>query len=268
MKKNTKYLWIGFALFLVVFLVTYGSTFAKYTTDSVWNYYLKSKGFYFDSPLLDGNSYQDQNWDGGSTYFQLHNYLNDSLITDYDISYEVHCTILGDASEISKCMIAGEDKDVYQGVLSGGVGKQISDLYFDVVPTGSEELTGVSVEIEVQSTSPYHKTLKNTFVLNKGEQELGALNLAYEEKDAYSYLTVTNSYLEDKCVKLSFPAEDLRIDTEDKRILHQEANEEGYVQAVTFQVSKKDSVRFRFYPTNGNVHLTKNAFTIQESKEC
>ena len=65
-----KYL-IMIVIFLgTILLITNGFTLAKYVSNTVWNYYLNSQGFYLSSDQL-GNNVKNVNnvWDGTSIHF-------------------------------------------------------------------------------------------------------------------------------------------------------------------------------------------------------
>ena len=49
MNRHRKYLILSIAILGSMLLLTNGLSYAKYVSNSIWNYYLKSKGFYFES---------------------------------------------------------------------------------------------------------------------------------------------------------------------------------------------------------------------------
>ena len=91
MKK--KLIIIGIILVTIV-LITGGFTFAKYTSKSIWNYYLESQGFYLSSDKLDSSPSKnvDNLWNGESVHFSLTNTLDNGVGTNFDINYKVTCT--------------------------------------------------------------------------------------------------------------------------------------------------------------------------------
>ena len=52
-----------------ILMISYGVTYARYASNSIWNYYLESKGFYFTSKELENKRIKN-NWDGSKVYFQ------------------------------------------------------------------------------------------------------------------------------------------------------------------------------------------------------
>ena len=75
MQKKKKYVVITIAVLFVILIGTAGFSYAKYASSNIWNYYLKSKGFYFTSDYLDSNNKQNINntWDGNKVLFNIKN---------------------------------------------------------------------------------------------------------------------------------------------------------------------------------------------------
>lgn len=280
----------------VIFAATQAMSLAKYTSNAVLDYYLESKGFYFSSPDFSDTTIYNNNWNGGSTKFTLVNSKNDSLISGYDINYTVSCSIKGDASSKVKCKLNGEDSSTYNGVLSSYYGcKNTKDdtdvsnydkdtcenggyewsssatnkeIYFDIESLTGEEVAGLTVEINVTSTSPYKKVLTQEYVLNKGISETGSFNMKYTALNYNDKLVVTNSYNEDKCAKLSWDSNKVTIDISKEDVSSIGTDSKGFINSIVFNISKKDSINFIFYKVNKADNITENLFTLIESNEC
>lgn len=296
-KKVTKSLLISVVVLLGILIITRGITFAKYVSNAVLNYYLTSKGFYFDSEELSTttNKITDTSWDGGSIYFTLNNSANDNLATDYDIKYKVTCTV--DEEDTTKvCYLNGTTSSTYNATLSttascsnytdDGVDtseydettckekdytwestKTTANLYFDVVDTTGKDVDTATVTITATSTSPYEKTLSAKYILSKDQSEIGALSLTYEAKSNYENVIVTNSYNEDKCLKLTWNAEDLIIDLDDENIT-QNTDDNDYINEIIFKLEKKNSKNFTFYKTDNTKTYSEEDFTLVETSDC
>ena len=80
--KTTKHLL--YALFGIILLVvlTRGITYAKYVSDAAFNYYLGSKGFYFESDDLEltQSKITDTSWDGEKVTFNVKNSSNKYIL--------------------------------------------------------------------------------------------------------------------------------------------------------------------------------------------
>ena len=298
MKKRTKTLLLIVILLAIVSLITYNYSMAKYISNSFWNYYLGTKGFYFSSELLDTTKVTNvnNNWDYDSTYFRLKNSENDFLISDYDISYTVKCSVQNEAANYSKCTLNGSDSDTITGVLlssskcinntdglnvdyntkeecekSGNkwkIQESYEDLYFNVVKTGDNDISYASVLIEVTSTSPYKKTLVGEFNLSSIEMLENGLDVNYKEFDNYSRVIITNSYDEKKCVKLSWDPLKLKIDDKNENIVSFKQDNSGNIKEVIFNIDKKNSISYLFYKTNMNEIYKNEDFDLVESNEC
>lgn len=298
MGKKTKYLLILLGILLVGVVLTNGVSYAKYVSNSVLNYYLKSKGFYFesDSLTLDGNEFVDTAWDGNSIYFSLKNSLNDVLATDTDIKYTVTCEVLGDDTT-KQCLINGTSSNTYSATLSAVLGCSnysddsvdvsnydedkctandyvwesqvtIANLYFDVVDSNGDDVDTASVKVTAKATSPYTKTLSAKYNLTKDKNDIGTLMVSYEELDTYSNVVVTNSYDEDKCLTLRWDADDLVLDTSSNVYLKYSIDVNYYINEITFDVSKLNSLKFRFYRRDLSKTFTDEDFVLVESSDC
>ena len=298
MSKRTKVLLIIVIILSLASLITYNYSNAKYVSNSFWNYYLSTKGFYFSSDELDTTlvTNVNNNWEYDSTYFKIKNSDNGFLISDYDIEYSVKCTVQNDASEYSKCTLNGTDSDTFMGILSssgvcineidekdvstyikeecelGGYEWQAQEsykeMYFDVVKTGEYDLTHVSVLIEVTSTAPHTKTLIGEFNLSSIDSLESGLGIDYKEFANYSRVIVTNSYDENKCVKLSWNSDNLRMDETSGKISSFKVDANNNINEIIFNVDKKNSVSYLFYRTDINKNYNYKEFTLIESNEC
>ena len=279
-----KYLIIGVVLLTVVLLITNGLTLAKYISNSVWNYYLNSQGFYLSSDKLGDNVKNVNNvWDGTSVHFNLTNSINEAAITDYDIKYKVTCTL----SDGTDCKINGTDSNTYYGTLSSyntcinnkndGVDttdfdkatceskgynwviqKSTADIYFDIATDN------VTADIEVVSIEPYEKTLTVTFILKKDKTLVEKTDMTYQSFNNYDRLTITNSSDDKKCVKINWDANKLRIDKDNITNYNMQ---NGYINEIILEIPSKDNLSYIFYKVDKSATYDVNEFSLLEI-EC
>ena len=299
MNSKKKYMFLILLVLGVVSLAINGVSYAKYASNSIWNYYLKSKGFYIKSEELDVTSIKNINnmWDGGSTYFTINNSLNSSVVTEYDINYQVTCTIEGDMALTNECHTNGTNDSTFNGIISSykactndtldGVNvagynqsscemagytwkNQVAtkELYFDIVNKDGNEVTDVNVNIAVTTTSPYKKVLNGKFILHKLYNDEGNVALIYKNHNDYDELVVSNSHEENKCVEVSWNADDLLIDVDTKKILSYSTDTNGYINKIKFDISKMDSLNYIFYKKQLGSTFDVTAFTLKELDEC
>lgn len=298
MEKRTKYMLLALIILGLVSVITYNYSFARYASSQAWNYYLGTKGFYFTSEQLGISKVTNvnNNWGGESTYFNLKNNENDFLVSDYNIDYTVKCTVQNEASEYSKCTLNGTDSNIFNGIISSSsvcknniddvdvssynqekcessgyewiAQKNYKDLYFDIVKTGEKELNYVSVLIEVTSKAPYSKTLLGEFNLNSAEIQKVGLKVSHKEFDNYSRIIITNSYDENKCVKLNWNSDNFRIDEANEQILSYQYDSNNNINGINFNINKKDSISYIFYKTDFNKLYDYQDFILVESNEC
>lgn len=276
MKKSKIVILSAIGAVLGISLTSYISSYSKYVSNSVWNYYLKSQSFYFESDLLSSEELTHSNtlWDGEKVNFTIQNNMSEDLVTESDVNYEVTCEVLGEGKDKYECSINGEE--MYSGVLSGSkscvnetedgvdtssftkseceskgykykIGTAKKDLYFEVTSTNDSELiTDVSVKVKATSTVPYKKNLTAVFNLNKNIIKEGEITKLYNSYDDYSRLILTNTYEEDKCLILNFDSTtkivDLAADEDNVSSYNSE-----YVNGVSIKIPAKSSVDYIFY---------------------
>ena len=129
---------------------------------------------------------------------------------------------------------------------------------------GQEEYDEVTVNINVTSTSPYKKTLLGTYKLTKDKSVNGIVDINYYNYDNYDRLVVSNTYLTEKCAKISFDSSKLRIETPLNNVNSYDKDENGYINSITIQIPSKENKSFKFYKLDSNIY-TKEDFTIIES---
>ena len=300
MKKLKKYV---FLIMLIVggsFLCIYGFTFARYASNSVWDYYLKSKGFYFSSNDLGATTVKnvDNLWNGESVHFNIKNNLNQTVITNYDIDYRVTCTMTGDAAVYAECYVNGTSLNSQDGVLStfqtcvnntidevdvsllnktacelGGYDWEnqiaIKDLYFDVVLTDTNyELKDAKVHITATSIAPYSKTLSGDFTLHKRNIEEDSVTIDYKNYSNYDRLIVSNSHSSTKCVSVKWDADKLMLNAETSEFTSYGSDLNGYINEIKFSIDAKKSLSYMFYRKNFNIQYNVTDFQIEETSGC
>ena len=287
LKRKLKFQYLVLVILILGVAVTRGFSLAKYATNKAWNYYLKSNGFYFSTDF-DTQDTINTNWNGNPITFTINNFEEDS-VTNFDIGYQVTCSVVGEAASISTCKLNGGDSNTFSGTLSSNeycsddqyltkdacethsgewiTAKTHRDLTFSVVPTGNDEITNATVQVQVRATAPFTKTITHRYILTKGKSEIGTLNLDYKSRSQYDHLVVTNSYNENKCVNLTWDSSKVRIDLNDNSYATT-TDGNGVINGITFTIPKKDSKNLVFYRTNLNENVTSSIFTIVESNDC
>lgn len=296
MQKYKKYIILSLLILIGGTILFYGLSFAKYVSNSVWDYYLQSKGFYFSSDYLAETPSQnvDNLWDGGSINFNLKNNLNENVISTYDIGYRVECTVLGDSAEDIDCYFNGTELNTQEGVLSsfqtcinntldevdvslfnktecelGGYDwiNQIAvkDLYFDLVSKNEElDLVDVVVNIKVTSTYPYKKSISGDFILHKRNVEEEKVTIDLKNYSNYDRLVVSNSYLKTKCVSINWDPDKLLLGNDEKDFISYIVDGNNYISGIKLNIDGKESKSYIFYKKDFNSIYNINDFTINE----
>ncbi|MBR3163428.1 MAG: hypothetical protein IKF17_04960 [Clostridia bacterium] len=197
-------------IIILLFIVSFVVVLARYVTNNVSDFFLRSKEFYFYSDKLEANTavYQIDNWSGVDDYsiiINMNSRLNNLKATSYDIGYNItyNCTTDNAICQLSK--------------QSGTIYSNTNTDFFTLTITPNTQLdTGdkVTVEIEATSTTEYTKKLKGRFTLVVGKE-----NVTYEITDA-----ANNPYM------------DLRITN---TLSYYTVREQFVVDDTTYQVNKK-----------------------------
>lgn len=289
MKRIKKYLIILILVISLGFILSISFTFAKYVGNTIWDYFLSTKGFYLSSDNLNNNYQENINdyWDKERVYFNIKNNQNELLITEYDIEYEVTCEVTGAASLSTECLLDGTDSNITSGVLSsskacinhtndevdvknltksecenGGYSweNQITnrDLYFDII-FNDEEFSDIEVEITLKSTIPYKKTLTGKFILKNNLLDVDYINLKYYNYENTGNLVVSNSGLKSKIIELNWNANELLIDKDSPNIdSYSDIN--NYINKIYTIIKPKSSINFTFYKINPETIINENNF--------
>lgn len=283
---------------LITIITVITMTSGKYIYNSIWNYYLKSKGFYFESDLLGIAAKNNSmlKWDGSDIYFLLKNSSNDKLISDYNISYKITCTVLGEESNFVDCLVNGTDSNIFNGNLStnshcvndkneedvsefskseceiGGYSWKdeitTKSNYFNLVSkTATKQIDEVSIKIEAESISPYHKTLIGIFNLNKVEVMDTEFDVLYQGLANYDEITITNKIDEDKCFLVVFDAESYSYDLDTEKVLEYGTDSNKKINQISIKVNKKTSSFYSFYRLLEEKDYSIDDFIIEE-KDC
>ena len=298
MKKKKKQIIIFSVIVLVAILMSLTPTIAKYAKNVYWNYYLQSKGFYFNSDFLAFDSkHNDYNsWTGESITFNVRNSQNDVLVTDYDISYKATCKIVGVEASYAKCLMNGSATNVWEGSLpssktcTNDTGDSVdvsgysktecelggytfenhtvsSELYFDVVLTDPmQELSEFIVNVEVESTTPYKKVLIGDFAIKKAMELALNINKKYSDHGEYGKLIVSNPLSNMVCVNIKWNSEELLIDEEKENFNEYKIDANGYLTEIQLYINESSSIDYNFYKKNTNRVFQIEDFTVTACK--
>lgn len=269
----------------------YLTSLARYSSSSVWNYYLESHGFYFSSDFLGNNNNNvDTLWDGNSVHFNIKNSSNESLITDYDIRYNVSCEVLDDIP--ATCRLNGTNNSYYTGVLSSN-SRCINDidetdvslfnkteceikgysfenlavnqdLYFDVVPDEGYELNNVQVLVTVNSTNPYKKSISGVFSLFKNARDLGSISKTVNDGVDSDDLIITNSFDTRKCVNVKFDSSKRIVDYNDS-MSNTSLDASGYIKEFNISIDGMSNKKIKFFNKDFSYNYSVDDFIVTET---
>lgn len=298
MNKIKRNMLIIIAILFITLVSIYGFSYAKYAIDRGWNYYLNSKGFYFSSNQLDTEEVENVNnaWTGGDIHFNIRNNKNESLISEMDINYKVECEIQGELADELNCSINNSNQSIYKGVLSKTEScinqtedlvdtreynqtaceisgytwtNQVaeSDIHFNIINNNNIDYNDIQVKIKVTTEQPYKKTIKGEFALHKVENKDELINKNFKDYENYSRLTISSSYLSNKCLNLSWDSDKYRIDTKNMGEIISDTNQNGYINGINISIHSMENKSFIFYKQDPLFTYSVNEFIINEI-EC
>lgn len=284
-------LFIVVLILMVTLIITRGYTYARYVSNAVFNYYLSSKGFYFESEDLtfDTKKHVDTMWDGEKIYFTLSNSANDALASEVDITYKVECFV-NDEDTNKQCIVNGTGESSMEATLSASFGcsdgsnsteevclenkkewvskPAIANVYFEVIDVTGADVLNANVDIIVTSIKPYSKELRANYSLLRDNNAIGNLSMIYEEGIVNSNLIVTNSYNEDKCVLVSWDPVDFSFDNKNANVLGYSSDIDGNINSVYFKITKMNSTNLEFFAKDSSVEYNELYFKLVESNLC
>lgn len=174
-------------LIILLCSLSFVIVFGRYVTNSVNNFFLRSKEFYFYSDKLSEKRdvFQVDNWSGVDDYtivVNMNSRKNNIQVATYDIAYDIKYTCSNNAiCQLSKT--------------SGVISKEDNTDSFNIIVTPNTQLqTGdkVTVEIEATSKTSYTKTIKGKFTLVVGKENL-TYQITDKPNNPYMDLRITNT---------------------------------------------------------------------------
>ena len=284
-KKKQILLLLAIVLCSISFVIVFG----RYVTNSVNDFFLRSKEFYFFSDKLSENLdiFQIENWSGVDDYvitINMNSRKNNLEVATYDIGYDISYTCSSNAiCQLSKT--------------SGIISSDDNTDFFNVIITPNTQLkTGdkVVVNITAKSKTDYVKILKGKFTLVVGQEDL-TYQITDKPNTPYAELSLTNTltyyiveeafgdyqkgykidfdtYLalteeeKAKCyssiVTVSFDPEEVLVDNTSEsyqnalNITTEIINQKSYINSITLPIEAISSVNLRLYKVNTSQDYT------------
>ena len=188
-KLNSIYSKKQLLLLLAIILcsISFVIVFGRYVTNSVNNFFMRSKEFYFFSDKLSENLdiFQIENWSGVDDYpliINMNSRKNNLEVSTYDIGYNITYT----CSDNAICQLSKT---------SGTISSTTNTDFFTLTITPNAQLkTGDKVVVYVTATSntDFVKTLRGKFTLVVGQEQL-TYQITDEPKNPYMDLSITNT---------------------------------------------------------------------------
>lgn len=300
MKLNKKHFLVITVVVIALLIQASFITYGKYISNSIWEYYLKSKGFYFSSELLsiDNQTTVNSNWDGSSVEFSLNNNLNDLIAASSDIEYELECNIISEANEYADCVLNDTTLNKITKVLKSEaicenkttdlvdtklltkeecteqnydwVFKPVmDDNYFSILLNNNNySLKEVTVEIKATSKKPFERVLTGQFVLNKNTLMENQITHQYTRFDNYGALVITNSNDVDTCLSIKWDPQKFTLISDKSLFTELKENSEQVINEGKLLSSKKSGLEIRFIQSNPLINYGNENFIVTKETAC
>ena len=234
-----------FIVILVVIIIL--PTFSRYIYNNIKESYLNSKQFYFTSDLLNvnNNKVSFSNWGGSVTYvleFDINSKLNELTKVNYDMNYELTCTI--DEKDKATLFIGSENGDSTEGKEDG------------------------TITIKRSISSAQNTDTVKLYI--KPKQKLPLNNSVNSE---YAVLNLVNSNKDTTTIKISYDPDKIRIDLTDdffdlnnlvtnltdfntKQWTRTLDSSKKYIKEVKFYLKGQSSKKIKFYKIDRTIDYT------------
>ena len=287
--RNYKKKQLIIILVILLFMVSFVTVFGRYVTNSVNNFLLKSKEFYFYSDKLSEKKsvFQVENWSGVDDYtitVNMNSRKNNLETATYDIGYNINYK----CSDNAICQLSKQ---------SGIISKEDNSDFFNLTITPNTQLKDgdkVVVEIEAIAIGSYEKTIKGKFTLVVGQEKL-TYQITDKVNNPYMDLRITNTlsyyivetpfrnyaanqkididtYLElteeeklncySSIVTIEFDPEEVLIDNTNENyqnatnIITKMIDGKNYIKSITLPIDAISSADIRFYKLDSSKNYT------------
>lgn len=172
---------------IILNLISFVIVFGRYITNTVNDFFVRSKEFYFYSDKLseDDSIYQVDNWSGVEDYvitINMNSNNNNIEAVSYDINYEISykCSdnVICQLSKTEGTILSNTNSDFFNLTITPNTQLNVGDK--------------IVIEVEASATSPYKKTLKGKFTLVVGKEKL-TYQIIDSAQNPYMQLSMTNT---------------------------------------------------------------------------
>lgn len=271
-----------FIVILVVIIIL--PTFSRYIYNNIKESYLNSKQFYFTSDLLNvnNNKVSFSNWGGNTVYsfeFNVNSKLNELTKVNYDMNYELTCTIV--EKDKATLFIDSENGNSTEGKEDGTVKIERSILSSQntdpvkvyIRPKQKLPLnTSLTLKLKAVTTEPYKKEILATVKIIIGITDTD-YTIVDSVNSEYAVLNLVNSNKDTTTIKISYDPDKIRIDLTDelfdlnnlvsnltdlnsKQWTRTLDSTQKYIKEVKFYLKGQSSKKIKFYKIDRTIDYT------------
>lgn len=293
-KKNGTWQFKTIMIYIIlIILIGSSASYAKYAYLDIKDYYLSTKGFYFNCDKLSskGANIEMTNWSGVGQYevtFNMNSLSNSKVKSTSDIYYNIKYS----CSDNVVCSIKDSKE---KSVIPSSSNQDSFTIVITIPPsTTLHDKDSVTLKVEASSTSPYRKKITGTFKLIVGYYGLsyeindkkGSPYLETKITNTLDYYTVKEAFGEykvnsqidistylsltdeekNKCksalITLTFDPKKVLLDMTDESYLSaintttKKIGNYEYVTSITFSIEALSSKQVKFYKKDTTINYT------------
>lgn len=263
---------------------------AKYINYKEMNHYYESSKFYISSPILNKENKNNiiNNYNFKPIEFIVKNSLNKNQITNYDINYQLECSINEDAKSYYKCTFDNTTSSTISKELQKSskckedntlteeeclknnytieLDEVINKHTLKVEKTKEEYQNNyITIEIKLTTTKPFTHNLTGTYILNinNDTQDIIEIKSIKDLNSSCEYI-ITNKFLTKKEVKLNINTDNVLIDETSSTYLNRLSNTinlNNYIDTFNININSFETKIINLYKKNFSIPCNRQDIT-------
>ena len=242
---------------IVMISLIYILTFAKFKSNSLLDYFISSKNFYFESDSLSTDEKEIVNnmWDKSAISFKVKNFDNQDIATEDEIRYSVECNT--NDSNIN-CYINNTTSNKVNLSIAGNEKREET---ISITVDSQNEINDVEVSVIVKTTTPYEKTLRGKYILHKVDTIESNIEYEIVNNEVYSNMLLTNNTNENKCLSISINNNDIKVyETVD---MFDISSDNDYINNFKLNLDGNTTYDVKLFNSNSSI-ISKENITVSE----
>jgi hypothetical protein len=262
---------ISIVLIYGIFSLVLFDTSAKYTDYQELNHYYQSNKLYLGSKSLtegEGKYNIINYYNYEPIDIEISNSISDTQITNYNIEYQLTCSVLNDANNYYDCSFENNENVITSILEKQGTCTENENLTYEeclenkynyklnvvnnkhsfkITKLKDNNYQKVEVAINLNTTSPFDKNLKATYVLNIGNNNKNSVFVnSVKEGNSFCEYMITNNYNNSKKTKITIDTNKFLFDNIENQTSYT-TTQEGAINSVTIDIDSYSNQKITLY---------------------